>query len=101
ADIPRPMASELRAVNDQSRLRGRIVLAVCLWIGMFAWTNTSSFQANILEDEPAPRGKDWGLYTAAAQGICDVRYYDMNQRGAPIERWKLLGYERLGDVPDR
>jgi hypothetical protein len=89
------------AANTSDRVRRRrIILFVGLWIGMFAWSNIPPYRGNILEHERGFLVWHWQLYTTAGHGICDVRYFDMNQDGEPIERWTLLGYERPGLMPD-
>lgn len=95
------MSSEGQGTKDPVRRRRRIVLAVCLWLGMCAWANIPPYRGNILEQRSAFFVWHWKLYTVAGHGICDVRYYDMNKDGEPIERWTLLGYERPGDMPDK
>lgn len=83
-----------------ARRRQKIAVAVGLWLGMFLWSNIPPYRGNILEEKSAFFVWHWDLYTIAGDKICDVRYYDMNQGGAPIERWTLLGYESIRDMPD-
>ena len=73
---------------------------VGLWLAMFAWANIPPYRGNVLEHERGFFVWHWRLYTTAGHDICDVRYYDHNSDDAPIERWKLLGYERPGLMPD-
>lgn len=89
------------APDDRRVRRRRILLAVSAWLIMFAWANIPPFRGNILHEKRGVFVWHWKLYSVAGQGICDVRYFDMKADGAPLERWKLLGYERPGEMPDR
>jgi hypothetical protein len=95
------MAEAANTPPDAQRVRRRrIVVAVSLWIGLFLWANIPPFRGNILHHRSGFFVWHWRLYSDAGHGICDVRYFDANNNGAPIERWKLLGYERPGLMPD-
>jgi hypothetical protein len=79
----------------------KIMLAVCGWLVMFAWSNIPPYRGNVLETEHGFFVWYWKLYSRGGEGICDVRYFDKNNDDAPIERWTLLGYERPGLMPDK
>jgi hypothetical protein len=78
----------------------RILVAVVMWLGMFAWSNIPPFRGNVLEQPRKFFVWHWKLYSRSGEGICDVRYFDMKRDGEPIERWKLFGYERPGLMPE-
>jgi hypothetical protein len=78
----------------------RLLLPVFAFIVMLVWSNIPPYRAHI---EKKPRDYfvwHWHLYQQGGAAVCDVRYYDMNQGGELIERWKLFGFERSGDMPD-
>ncbi|KIG19348.1 hypothetical protein DB30_03904 [Enhygromyxa salina] len=65
-----------------------------------AWSNIPPYRMHIKKVRWGVGAWHWRLYEHGGLGVCDVRYFDMNRDGAPIERWKLLGYDRPGDMPD-
>lgn len=78
----------------------RLLVAALLWLGMFAWSNVPPYRGNVLEQKRAFFVWHWKLFSRGGEGICDVRYYDRKHGNAPIERWKLLGFESAGDMPE-
>jgi hypothetical protein len=68
---------------------------------MIAWTNIPPYRGQIKEVERGVFSWTWRLYEHGGRGVCDVRYFDMNKDGEPVERWRLLGYERPGEMPDK
>ncbi|KIG19349.1 hypothetical protein DB30_03905 [Enhygromyxa salina] len=59
------------------------------------------YRAQVQERERAPLVWDWQLHGTARRPVCDLRFHDMNQAGAVIERWRLLGHARPRDLPDK
>lgn len=70
-------------------------------LAMLAWSNIPPYRAHIKHEKRALFVWHWRLYEHGGGKVCDIRYYDMKQDGQPIERWKLLGYERPGTMPDK
>lgn len=87
--------------RSPARHRAQILLAVCGWLIMFAWSNIPPYRGNVLEQERGFFVWHWQLYSRGGEGICDVRYFDENNDRAPIERWTLFGFERPGLMPDK
>lgn len=75
-----------------------VALPVAVWLAMLAWWTIPPYLGQIQDREAGPFSWDWRLQRPPAQ-ICDVRYFDMSQAGAPIERWELLGFETRKDMP--
>jgi hypothetical protein len=65
---------------------------------LLAWWTIPPYRAQIQAHERGPLSWGWQLERSPAK-ICDVRYFDMNQGGASIERWRLLGFETREDMP--
>ena len=78
----------------------KLLVPVLAFIAMLVWSNIPPYRAHIKKE-----GRDffvwhWHLYHQGGAEVCDLRYYNMNEGGALIERWKLLGYETRSDMPD-
>jgi hypothetical protein len=67
---------------------------------VFGWSNIPPYRGNVQEEARGFFVWHWKLYSRGGEGICDVRYFDMNQDGAVLERWSLFGFEQPGDMPD-
>lgn len=77
------------------------LLGAAVLLAAVVWFNVPPYRGQVLEK---PRGFwawTWTLRQPTASQACDIRYYDMNRGGAQIERWKVLGHDRPGAVPDR
>jgi hypothetical protein len=97
----RPIRDRRQVDRPPTTQRWRLPVAILLWLVVFAWSNIPPYRGNVLEEGRSFFVWHWQLYTRGGEGICDVRYFDMNQGGEPIERWTLLGYENPGDMPDK
>ncbi|PRP91686.1 hypothetical protein [Enhygromyxa salina] len=87
--------------SESSRRRWwRLTWPVLASLLFLAWSNIPPYRMHIKKQRWGVGAWHWRLYEHGGLGVCDVRYYDMNRDGAPIERWKLLGYDRPGDMPD-
>lgn len=78
----------------------RLLLPVVAFVTMLIWSNIPPYREHILHEKRGYFVWHWRLFWQGGAKVCDLRYFDMNQGGAPIERWTLLGYERPGDMPD-
>ena len=79
---------------------GRLLVPVVAFILMILWSNIPPYRAHIEHEKRALFVWHWHLYIQGGRGACEVRYFNMNEGGAPIERWKLYGYERPSQMPD-
>jgi hypothetical protein len=79
------------------RLWGPVIVVLL----MIAWSNIPPYRAQVKDEKRALFVWHWRLYEQGGANVCDVRYYDMNKGGEPIERWELLGYDRPGKMPDK
>lgn len=93
------MSQDNTAERPVSRLRVWGPIAAILL--MIAWTNIPPYRGQIQEKKRGVFSWTWRLYEHGGRDICDVRYFDMNRDGEPVERWRLLGYERPGKMPDK
>jgi hypothetical protein len=78
----------------------RLLLPVFAFCVMLLWSNIPPYREHIKHEERSYFVWHWHLFWQGGLKVCDVRYYDMNQGGALLERWKLLGYDRPRDMPD-
>jgi hypothetical protein len=78
----------------------RLLLPVFAFIVMLVWSNIPPYRAHRKHEARDYFVWHWHLYQQGGAGVCDVRYYDMKQDGQLLERWKLFGFERSGDMPD-
>ncbi len=85
----------------QPASRARLWWPVIAFLLMIAWSNIPPYRAHIEGEKRALFVWHWKLYQQGGLQYCDVRYFDMNSGGAPIERWTLYGYERPGAMPDK
>ena len=79
----------------------RLLVPVVAFALMILWSNIPPYRAHIQNKRRALFVWHWHLYVQGGRGACEVRYFDMNQDGAPIERWTLYGYERPSQMPDK
>lgn len=95
------MASDDSNAEPLARRRTPLWLPVVAFLVMIAWSNIPPYRMHILDEDRSLFAWHWKLYQQGGAGICDVRYFDMNNGGEVIERWKLLGYDRPGAMPDK
>lgn len=81
--------------------RGRLWWPVIACLLMIAWSNIPPYRSHIRGEKKGLFVWHWKLYQQGGLGYCDVRYFDMNKDGEPIERWTLYGYDRPGAMPDK
>lgn len=92
------MPSEATTRKPVSRARLWWPVIACLL--MIAWSNIPPYRSHIRGEKRALLVWHWKLYQQGGLEHCDVRYFDMNKGGEPIERWTLYGYDRPGAMPD-
>jgi hypothetical protein len=80
--------------------RVRLWWPVVAFILMIAWSNIPPYRAHIKHEKRGLMAWHWKLYHQGGLTYCDVRYFNMNAGGEALERWKVLGYERPGEMPD-
>ncbi|PRP91687.1 HTTM domain-containing protein [Enhygromyxa salina] len=96
--------AELASASDSRQFPG---LAARPWAGPLALGvavlcfHVPPYRAQVQERDLAPLVWDWKLHGTVRRPVCDLRFHDMNQDGAVIERWRLLGHERPRDVADK
>ncbi len=77
-----------------------LVLPILALAAALAWANVPAYRGHIQGQARGLFAWTWSLVPQVKAEICEIRYYDLNRDGAPIERWTALGYERPGSEPN-
>jgi uncharacterized membrane protein YphA (DoxX/SURF4 family) len=86
---------------EQPKPKPRLWAPLLAFALVLIWSNVPPYRMQINHAKFGLFAWHWKLYRHGGAEICDVRYFDMHKRGAPIQRWKLLGYARPGLMPDK